>query len=204
MAITDAYATAEDLKTAMGAKIGAKDDLLEEVLLAVSRYMDRSLHQSFTKEAAAVAMTYIPACTGRSLTIANVAELTNFAIKVDEDRDGSFTDETAWNAGDYELRPLNAAIGPEPQPWNEIYVPSWSTKNGFLSGLRVQVTAIWGWPSVPMAVKQACIELAKLWLVKGPRATQQLVELDSELAVSGAAMGILKRVQYAYWAPVFA
>jgi hypothetical protein len=91
-------------------------------------------------------------------------------LKTDTDRDGVF--ETTWSASDYQLKPVNPTIGAEPGPYTLIKavgskvfppLPPWP----LLRDEAIQVTGIWGWDSVPYAVRAATgILAAELFKLK--------------------------------------
>jgi hypothetical protein len=206
MAINSAYATATEYKTTFGKTDTADDAIILTHLTAVSRFYEREAGQFFNLDASAVARVFRAKypdvlwlnedgfCPG-------VGELTGFEIKVDTDNDGSFADETAWASTDYELHPLNAADGPEARPWHLIRVPNWSTKS-FQPGSLVQVTARYGWPAVPEAVKANVIELTGIWRSESPRGTGRLAELDEIVQTSPMAMSLVKKIRNDYAAKV--
>lgn len=207
MPITDSYATEQEYRAAVTESTSpgtTSDPVLKRQLLAVSRRLTRELGQHFTKDAAVVERLYCPAKSTRCLEVDNIATATGLVIKVDEDRDGSFADETAWAATDYQLRPLNADKGDEVRPWYEIYVPDWSTKTGFRAGYYVSVTAIWGWPAVPSAIKEECIQLTRILREESPGATGGVNELQEEASMSPRFMSAIKRLRTEYRVPVFA
>lgn len=100
----------------------------------------------------------------RSSTEAIVHDLwdtTNLVIKTDEGDDGTF--ETTWSASDYQLEPLNKLDGESYSPYWRIravegrYFPTCNRR------AALQVTAAWGWETVPEKVKQAAL-LKAAWL----------------------------------------
>jgi hypothetical protein len=210
MAITDPYATEAEYRLAAG-----KDDTSENVeittdLTAISRYMERKSGTFWTKDAAAVARVFMPRSTGiptrpdwaesenpwkyggLSRTLYFDAPLVSVTtIKIDEDKDGVFSDETALAATDYELLPRNAALGPEPAPYTAMELTQWGAKNAFTPGARVEVTGIWGWPAVPERVKRACIHLTAILRLETPRATRTLNELGQILDTNQKAASII-------------
>lgn len=202
-----AYAKVEEFKASVGSLSGKHDDEIEDALAAASAVIDHESAQTFDLEAAAEARIYVVRYSGRTLSVDNIASVTGLEVKRDDDADGSFADETAWAATDYELQRfghLNADKGREAKPWNEIYVPSWSTKTSWVKGERVQVTAVWGWAAVPAEVKSYCIKLAKLILNVGPEATQSIPELSEVLGQSPLAIGIMRRLREINRIPVVA
>ena len=203
MAVTDPLVTPAEYQEAKG--VNDANGASRDELVAVSRYVEIKAGgpgHFFTKDAAAVNRLYVG--TGsRVLDLTydgcpGIADTTGLTIKVDNDDDGSFADETAWAATDYELRPLNAALGSEPRPYTEIFVPDWSTKGYFPTRLRVQVTAIFGWPSVPEAIKSAVIELTAILKMQGPRAANRYNDLDQVFSTSREARSIVAELRQAY------
>lgn len=119
-------------------------------------------------------------------------------IKIDEDRDGLFTDETALAATDYELLPRNAADGPEPAPYTTIELTPWGTKYAFPTGCRVEVVGIFGWPAVPQAIVRACCHLTAILRLDSARATGRIMELDNIYATSREAQTIVGELMMHY------
>lgn len=203
-AVTDGYATAAEYRAAIKKSDSSVDAAILTDLKGMSRVIEVATGRFFTKDAAAVARLFdqrwrVDRDTGfYKLRVGDIASTSNFAIKVDTDRDGSFADETAWDAADYELWPLNAPLGAEAWPWDTIAVPSWSTKSAPV-GLRVQVTAIWGWPAVPEAIKRACIELTGILRLETPRANRTLnLTVNEVTSMSRQAADIISALQEAY------
>lgn len=205
MAVTDAYATAEQYRALAGKVDGASDALIDDDLEAVSRYMEGCLHRFFTSDTAVVARVYTPTRSDRCFYIDDVSTLTGLVLKVDTDADGSFSDETAWTINsDFEMWPLNADKGPEPQPWDQLVIPSYSTKSPFAAGVRLQVTARFGWPSVPAPIRRACIELTRILRIEGPRANNRFTDMGDVLSTSRQARDIVADLVKSYGRAVFA
>jgi hypothetical protein len=88
-------------------------------------------------------------------------------LKTDSSGDGTF--ETTWSAGDYQLITSdgtpNINAGPEPKPYtgimaigSQIYPVIISTPAARRD--RVEIAGVWGWPTVPWAIKQAATIVA--------------------------------------------
>jgi hypothetical protein len=201
LALTDAYATAAEYRTITGTS-GTTDNNSDANILrdlkAVSRLIERRTGRFFNMDAAALARIFYARESGPHLYVDDIASLTNFAIKVDTDGDGSFADETAFAAADYELRPLTAPLGPEPRPWTEIYLPSWTTQSYWNISDRIEVTAIWGWPAVPDAIKDAAVQLTAILRLQSPRATNRVNEMGDVLSTSRQARDIIDQLIGAY------
>ena len=206
MAISDAYASVEEYKAVAVHIDAASDDVILTDLLVVSRYMEGLLHRFFTNDAAVVNRVYYPSKTASCLYIDDVSTLTGLVLKVDTDSDGSFSDETAWTIDtDFEMWPKNADKGPEPQPWGQIVIPSYSTKSPFSPTYPVQVTARFGWPTVPAPVKRACIELTRILRIESPRATSTFsAEMGTVLGTNARARNIIDDLTKSYGKVIFA
>ena len=181
MALDSPYATyAEYIADVGSTNDTGTNTAIESDLKAVSRWIDRKLDRFFNIDAAPVARVYVvpiqrsnppygwaesenPFRWGfsRALDVDDIATTNGLAIKIDVARDGSFTDDTALASTDYELFPINAPLGPEPRPYTRIVIPEWSQQGGFGAGARVQVTAYFGWPTVPPAIKRATIDITR-------------------------------------------
>ena len=123
-------------------------------------------------------------------------------IIIDTDLDGLFSDETALATTDYELRPVNAALEPEAQPYTHVWATSWGNEN-YWSGAPVRITGQWGWPSIPTSIVRATIQVTTLLRMEGPRATRQISELGDRIETSVEARGIVHQLISAYKKPVF-
>lgn len=215
MAIADAYATSAQYKAIISMTSGDHDSEIDAQCLAVSRYLDRSLGRFFTRDDSVVQRIYYPSGYyagnpeaenpwlgvrgARDLETDDIASTTGLVIKIDTNRDGVFTDEAALATTDYELWPLNADKGPEPQPWNRIHLPAWSGKLAWPAGCPVQITAIFGWPAVPQAIVQATCQLVGIYRLESPRATSSMsAGFDTVLGTSKQAQDIVDRLQTVY------
>lgn len=199
MPVTDAYATAAAYRAIFGANDASGDVALLDDITAVSRYLDWKLERFFTKDTAVVARIYVPEVYTDSLYVADIASTSGLLIKVDTNRNGVFTDESAFAATDYQLKPLNADKGSDPRPWNCIYIPPWSSKGNFQPGYQVEVTAIYGFPSVPKAIERAVCHLTGILRLDSPRATARIPEsMDQTFSASKMATSILTELVTAY------
>lgn len=203
MPISDAYATPTLYRAVKGNTDSANDTVLSDQLIAVSRYMDKRLNRFYTKDVAPVARVGIPGDDWLlkdewTLFVADIASASGVAIKVDSDLDGSFTDEAAFAAADFQLRPSDAPYGPEPKPYTQIYLTRWGGRSQWTEGYPVEVTAIWGWPAVPKAIEQACVELTAIFRMTSPRATRRMDELGQVLSTSRPAQDIVSELMTVY------
>ena len=206
MAVTDSLITAAEYR-AIAEKSDTSDDA--DVLLdatAISRYIEGRLGRFFTGDAGDVTRVYTVPVLGQRLYVDDLAADPT-TIKIDEDHDGSFTDETALAAADYELHPINAALGPEVWPYTSIVLTDWGTKGSFAKGQRVEVVGTFGWPAVPQAVKQATAHLTAILRLESPRATNQIAPMADVMGVlstSRSAQDIVQRLIEQYKVHYFA
>lgn len=197
MAVTDPYAQVSDYSAVF--PIAPNDDVeLLRQLTVVSRYIDHETGRFFTKDAAAVARIYIPREASDTLWTEDIA-VSPTSLKIDTDDDGSFADETAITG--FELLPLNAARGPEVQPWHGIRLRSFASPyTVFPANTRVEVTAQWGWLAVPEAIRQATIQLTAILRLQSPRATNSIDEMGRVIGMSSEGRGIVEDLKYTYCA----
>lgn len=177
-AVTDAYVTVEEYKAIAGRISPEKADAVAGDLLSTTREIEKRLGRFFTKDASAQSRIFMPPpgrgrfpdgwaesenpwrATGakRVLQIDDLVSVTS--ITIDEARDNTFS--TTLTTNDYELLPRNAAKGPESWPYTQIELTSWGSHWAWLPSARVKVTGVWGWPSVPEPIKNACIDLTRI------------------------------------------
>jgi hypothetical protein len=167
LAVTDAYADAAEYRARVTKTDTADDPTILVQLKAVSRYLDRKMGRFFTIDSAAVARVYDGSQSSK-LFVDDIGDKTGIAVKVDMTGDGDFVDsgETLTENTHYIVGPRNAALGPEPEPYTYLeLMPSngllTSWWNGYnLEGL-VQVTARYGWPAIPPAVKELTVAITR-------------------------------------------
>lgn len=156
MSITDGYCTLQELKDWKRLTSNTDDATLEAIITAVSRSIDSVTGHNFYTQASATARVYAASQTDL-LEVHDFYETASLVIKSDEDANGSY--ETTWASTDYQLEPLNGiALGRA--VWR-IRARAYGNRRFLVSSdALVQVTAKWGWVSVPQPVKQACLILA--------------------------------------------
>lgn len=200
-AVTDPLASVEEYIAVQG-EVADKGVLLRQ-LKACSRLYERETKQFFTKDAAAVARIWVAKYSdyldvwGTRDGCPGIASTVGLSIKEDTDDDGSFADETAWAATDYEMLPRDALLGPELKPFDRISIPPWSTKS-FRPGGRYEVTAIYGRPEVPAAATEDVIEMCAIWRNASPRSTGRINELDEVVTASPLMIGMVSRFKNLY------
>jgi hypothetical protein len=162
MAITNGYATLTEIKTFLSISDNVDDTLLEGMVEAASRSIDRIANRRFYQDAAASARKY-RVSSPIILYTDDISTTSSLVVKTDDDGDGTFETTLTLNT-DYIMDPLTALdLG---RPYTQVTVVSNTVTfpifpGLFQNGLRpgVEVTARWGWPSVPDDINQACLIL---------------------------------------------
>lgn len=213
MAISDAYATVADYTSLVTKRSDADNLIIAEEAKSISRLIDSLMHQFFSRDASAVARTFI-GDGSRCLRVygpgncPGIADTTGMTVELDSGLDGTYA--TTLTSLQYETRGfgdnLNTELGPEPEPYRELYLPTWTTASYgcWPSGMRVRVTAIYGWPSVPRLIKDLALLWLKIWRLEGPEGTGQINELGSVYAVNADVKRLMDRAAGVYWLPVVA
>ena len=205
MAIADTYVTSSEYRLRAELPDPGNDEVLDDDLLAVSRYIERRLGRFFNLDASAVARVFT--LGGRYATLVErnaVVFLPDFgavptSILIDKDNDGLFTDETALATTDYELHPENATLGPEAQPYDSIKLTPWGNENAWPVGSRVEITAQWGWPAVPEGIKRYVTDLTQVLRLQTPRATSRIDDGIGEIStIPPFAQAIIHKLGEAY------
>lgn len=156
MAITNGYCTLSELKAALGISDTTDDARLERAVEGASRRIDGRTRRRFYADADASARVFEPTST-YLCPVDDISTTSGLIVKTDDDGDGVY--EHTWTVADYELRPLNAsALG---EPWNLILGVDELFPTPVLGAKApVEVTARWGWASVPVPIREACIMLS--------------------------------------------
>lgn len=171
MAITNGYATLAQVKSALRITDNVDDTLLEQAIESASRRIDGYCGRWFYKTASTAILVYpfdyynVP-----------VQDIANTTVTVAVSTQGNGVYDQTWTQGvDYQLEPLNASLNSK--PYNNIMAIGGKT---FPIQLQpnvpyVQVTAQWGWQSVPIDVTQACVLLS----------IRQFARLNAALGIVG-------------------
>lgn len=170
MAITNGYASLQEVKNALRIIDTVDDTLLEMAIESASRLIDGHTGRHFYSTGTAI--RYFVA---QDDFVVEVDDLRTNAvvIKSSGSADGVFN--TTWDEDDYQLEPLNGILDGISWPYTRIRAIGdylWPISGG---EALIQVTGVWGWPSVPIAVKQACV-------IQSSRIFKRL---DSPLGVAG-------------------
>ena len=166
MALGDSYASLALLKTRLGITDTNDDVTLTNALAVATQDIEGYCGRQFNLATAPSARIYRPVSTSLCL-IDDVANLTGFALATDQSDAGVFG--TAWLTSDYETEPRNGIVDGTPG-WPFWRLRSVGTKWFYyypyfdyysLRRSPVQVTATWGWTTVPSPVVEACLALAE-------------------------------------------
>ena len=159
MAIVNGYATLSDVKAAARITDSIDDSLLEIAIESSSRDIDAYTERVFfSSGATAVARVYIP----QDIYLVETDDIISVTI-VKSDSGGNGTFDITWAVTDYQLEPLNGLAGGISTPSTRIRAigdylwPVYDPRNVNSNQASVQVTGVFGFASVPSAIKQATI-----------------------------------------------
>jgi hypothetical protein len=162
MAITNGYATLTEIKNYMSISDTTDDSLLEDLVESASRSIDRIANRRFYLDTSASARLY-RAYSNIFVFVDDIGSTTNLVVAIDSAGNGTYSKTLALNT-DYILDPLTSQS--LNRPYTQLTMvsntESWPIFPGISqNGLRpgVQVTAKWGWPSVPSDINMACLIL---------------------------------------------
>jgi len=177
MPITNGYATRNQIKAALriGTADTIDDDLIDNCAGAASRLIDGYCNRQFWSVGSATTRVY----TAENDFYCSIDDIAGTAItlKTSGATDGTF--DVTWTPSDYQLEPLNGRLDGLQWSYDKIRAVGdylFPTVNGnYGEQALVQVTAVFGWPSVPEPVTQATII----------QASRIFKRYDSPLGVAG-------------------
>ena len=145
------YVELDELKAMLSIDDYIDDELLNGHIEAASRTVDDICHRVFSLADTATARTFFPD-SGLLCTVDDIGSTSGLVVKIDDDLTGTF--ETTVTS--YTSQPDNALAKSRPITRLLAYDVYWP------QDIRptVEVTARWGWPSVPEPVKSATAILA--------------------------------------------
>lgn len=168
MTITNGYLTIDEAVEYVGQSDVRDTAMLEDVVTAASRLIDRHCDRHFYQATATARIFDSP--DGYSLTFGPFNDLVSVtSVKTDDNEDGSY--ETTRSATTYQLHPVGATTrGPAAWPYTSLHMLGGATlPTPTITGRvgLIEITGTWGWPTAPPPeVKQACrlivAEMAKL------------------------------------------
>jgi len=176
VSVTNGYCSLADVKAALRITDAIDDSLIELSIEAASREIDGYCERVFYSTTGT--RVYFPdsVLTVETDDIISVTTLKTLGT------DNTFS--VTWNpATEFQLEPLNGVVGGISQPYTRIRAIYDLVFNDRLQVASVQVAGVFGWSSVPTAVKQACVLLAM----------RQFKRYDSPTGVMGFGdMGVVR------------
>jgi hypothetical protein len=175
MALTNSYATLQQVKAAIGIQDGFDDSLLEMAIESASRQID-SYTERYFYNAGTATKIFAP--------IDNwVCPTEDFITlsKVETSEDGESFD-TEWERADWQEEPLNGRAGGLVTAFTQIRAIEdylFPYRNGEAT---VRITGTWGWSAVPIAITQATVILA----------SRIFKRLDSPLGIISGELGSMR------------
>jgi hypothetical protein len=158
MALGDDYATRAELAAAFRIGDADDDDQLDLAITAASQWVTQYCDRDFNQADSATARTFHAFSSGM-VWVDDISTTTGLLVATDDGDDGTY--ETLWVSTDYQLEPLNGMVGGlTGWPYTHIRAVGESVYPTGVDRPAVQITARWGWPAVPAAVKQATLILA--------------------------------------------
>jgi len=161
MPLGDNYATLLDLKSRLGiGQSDTRDDgRCSAALATASRGIENCCNRQFNDAGSASARIYRPDDWYMS-EVDDFHTQVGLVVKTDEADDGAY--EVTWDTSDFQAEPLNGVVSGTPG-WP--YFRLVATESRYFSYLArhpcLQVTARWGWATVPDPVKEATLIVAE-------------------------------------------
>lgn len=203
--MTTSYCTVESLAAEVGISDGDDDAQLTLAITSASRQIDDHCGRRFYQDDAVVVRSFY-AESARCVDLLDqpddgpsteISTTTGLIVKIDEDGDGTFG-TTLTISTDFILLPLNAAA--DGHAFSQIYLAdNYSFPRPSNGRPGVQVTAKFGWPSIPDNLEKACvIQAAQLYHAK--KAMFGAVQLGDSAAMRARPMdpvaaGLLGRLR---------
>jgi hypothetical protein len=160
MALGKTYADLDEVKEYLDIDRSDFDSRLDDALITASRAIERYCGRQFNDADTASARVFYPT-RQKVAYVDDFHTTTGLLVKTDETDDGTF--EETWTSADYQLEPLNG-IREGTTGW-----PYWTIRAvgdsldfpvNEKGRATLEVTARWGWSTVPAPIKTACLILA--------------------------------------------
>lgn len=176
MAITNGYCSLSEVKSALRIVDSLDDSLLEMAVESASRLIDGYAGRYFYNAGSAVKLF-----VAQDSAVVFTEDLQSVSkFETDNAADGSFTE---WASTQYQLEPLNGRADGIAMPYSNVRAIDGYVLPSYNGQALVRVTGVWGWASVPVTVRQACII----------QASRIFKRLDSPLGVAGFGdMGLVR------------
>jgi hypothetical protein len=185
--IVNGYASLSEVKAAARIADTIDDALLEISIEASSREIDGICERVFYPSGTAV-RTYIP----QDLYLLETDDIVSVTtIKSDSTGEGGF--DLTWDDADYQLEPLNGLAGGIVTPFTRVRAvgaklwPIYEPRDINAGQASVQITGVFGFSTIPIAIKQATIIMA----------LRQFKRYDSPLGAAGFGdLGVMRVSRY--------
>ena len=134
------------------------DSVMELAIESASREIDGHCERQFYSTSAT--RVYAPTNI-YTVTTDDIISVTTLKSSSD-----GVTYDITWATSDYQLEPLNGIVGGLVTPFTRIratgsyLMPTFSVGTFYEGEALIQVTGVFGWPSVPTAIRQATVLLA--------------------------------------------
>lgn len=172
MAITNGYASLNQVKAALRISDSVDDSLLEMAVESASRLIDGYCGRSFFSQGTAVRV-YSP----DNPYVVQIDDISSGTVTVKTSSDADMNFDITWKSTDIQLEPLNGRTEGQAWPYTRIRaVGDYLWPSDEYGEATVQLTATFGWPGgVPTNVTQAAVI----------QASRIFKRLDSPLGVAG-------------------
>lgn len=157
MSITNGYATLADVKLAARIPDDIDDELLELAIESASREIDSYTERVFFSFGSDTRI-YAP----RNSNLVETDDIISVTtLKTSTDADGVF--DLTFTASDFQLEPLNGLAGGIETPFTHVravgdfFFPVFQPRNIPSGRATVQITGVFGFASIPIAIKQATV-----------------------------------------------
>jgi hypothetical protein len=152
VAVVNGYITLAGLKNYLKIDDSVEDTLLEQIIESASRSIDRIANRRFYLDGSASARTYRPVGNMRVI-VDDIGTTTGLILKTDPNSSGVYQTTFTLNS-DYIVEPTNALA--KGRPINYLTIVGGTAMSLPVNYWpQVEVTARWGWPSVPDDIEQA-------------------------------------------------
>jgi len=170
LAITNGYATLAQVKSALRISDAIDDSILEMAVESASRAIDGHAGRYFYSSGTATRLF-----AADDSFIVQIDDVSSTAITLQTSSAGDGVFDTTFTTVDYQLEPLNGKVDGLDVPFTRI-----RAVENFLFPVEteqalIKLTAVFGWPSVPIAITQATII----------QASRIYKRLESPLGVAG-------------------
>ncbi len=179
------YTSLEEVKSRLGVPDSSDDFEIQLAIQAAARWIEGRCGRYFWR--GTDTRTYIPQDLYRTRTD-DLVSVTALATDPSGTAPTGGTFPVSWASSNYQLLPYNPGKAGEPWPYNQVRAVGgltfpWVVPLLLMRADRVQVTGVFGWPAVPLAVKQAALLLASdLFKLK-----------DAPFGVAGSAdLGVIR------------